>query len=161
MIEIPLTKGYVAIIDDCDADLAEYNWQTRLARGVPYATRYLWINQKNKQLFMHRVILERMVGRPLTRQDQTDHIHGMTLDNRRSEIRLATYTENSHNTGMRKNNTSGYKGVSYSEYHGKFRAQLQLRNKKIHLGWYITAEEAYVVFCEAAKKYHGEFVRLE
>lgn len=162
MIEIPLTKGYTTIIDDCDSDLAQaqYKWKARLNRGVPYAVRYSWVNKKKKTVYLHREILERMIGRPLMRQHQTDHIHGLTLDNRRSEIRLATYTQNSHNTGIRKNNTSGYKGVSYSAHRKKFCATMQLKGRKLHLGWFDDPAMAHAAYCQAAIKYHGEFANF-
>lgn len=160
MIEIPLTKGYVAIVDECDADLLQYSWRALITDGHVYAVRSFYIGKKQHGEYMHRAILERMIGKKLTSKDKADHILGKTLDNRRSEIRLATNAQNVQNCDRSTRNTSGYKGVSYSTYHQKYRAQIMVNKRKLHLGWFVDPAEAHTAYCEAAIKHFGEFANF-
>lgn len=91
----------------------------------------------------------------------SDHINGNTLDNRRSNLRVVTRTQNNQNVTIRKHNKSGYKGVSLEKKTGRWVAVIQANNKRIHLGTFDTPEEAYAAYCEAAKKYHGKFARFD
>lgn len=160
MIEIKLTRGKIGLVDDIDADLLAFKWQACCNNGYWYARRGVYTNGKIHQVSMHRTILERMVNRPLTRKDHVDHIHGLTLDNRRSEIRLATPSQNQCNQPLDRNNTSGYKGVSFDKRRNRFYAVIYVNRKQIRLGGYATAEDAYAAYCEAALKYHGEFANF-
>lgn len=160
MIEIPLTQGKVALVDDIDADLLAFKWNAGRRQDYYYASRGVKINDKMKHIFMHRVILERMIGRPLTRNDFTDHIHGNTLDNRRSEIRLATRSQNQCNQPVDRANKTGYKGVHFRHDREKYMATIYVQRKQIHLGTFNTAEEAHAAYCQAAIKYHGEFANF-
>lgn len=161
MIELKLDRGYIALIDDEDADLLQFKWTTNGTNRRYYVTGTMPIDGKNKSVKMHRIILERKIGRRLEKHEECDHIHGNRLDNRRSELRLATRTENSRNTKKSSRNTSGYKGVYYNSNDNRYTAQIVVNRKQIHLGRYTTAEDAYKVYCEAAQKYFGEFARLE
>ena len=166
MIEIPLTRGYVAIVDDCDSDLAQYKWSTEVNRSASggvcryYAKRADCTNKKKKHVVMHNVILERILGRPLLKGEFCDHIHHNGLDNRRSEIRLADQCQNNQNRRLQKNNTSGYKGVWKEKGRNSWRAKIDVNSKTIRLGKFSTPEEAYAAYCEAAIKYHGEFANF-
>lgn len=51
------------------------------------------------------------------------------------------------------------KGVTWHQK--KFRAEIQYCGKRVYLGSFPTAEEAYVAYCKAAKKLHGEFAKIE
>src|ERR1043165_3940616 len=99
-----------------------------------------------------------MIGRPLEKHELVDHIDGNGLNNRRSNLRLATYAQSSMNRGRNIKNSSGYKGVDLKD--GKWRAEIQVSRKKVYLGRFSTPEEAYAAYCEAAKKYHGEFANF-
>jgi hypothetical protein len=157
MVEIPLTKGRTALVDWADADLTQYKWCVR-GQGILYAHR----KGENRTLIdMHRVILERMLNRPLGIQEFADHISGDTLDNRRSNLRLATRAENNQNAKRRKDNKTGYKGVSFRPDLGTWRARINVDNHSIFLGQFKTPEAAYAAYCDAAKKYHGAFARLD
>lgn len=164
---IPLTKGQVAKVSPEDADLAQFKWYAKFdstyAGGGKYKAAHSPSNGhgRSKTELMHRVILSRMLGRPLLRSEKVDHIHGNTLDNRRSEIRLATNAQNCSNKGKMSTNTSGYKGVSWHKRIQKWSASIQSKGKLEHLGYFDDVEEAYEAYKIAAVKYHGEFARFE
>lgn len=85
-----------------------------------------------------------------------DHINGDKHDNRIDNLRVASISENIANSILRRNNTSGYRGVSKVRS-GKWRACIRIHGKQTVLGLYITPEEAAEKYAEAAKKLYGEF----
>ena len=93
--------------------------------------------------------------------DQVDHINGDRLDNRLINLREATNTENSHNVGLKINNTSGYKGVCWHTATNKWVARIKINGKRKYLGLFTHAEEAHAAYCEAADIYHKEFARTQ
>lgn len=86
-----------------------------------------------------------------------DHINGDHLDNRKSNLRIATVKENSRNAVIRNDNTSGFKGVSFFRRRGKYRAYINIDQKQKHLGYFNDPEEAARAYDEAARYYFGEF----
>lgn len=157
IIEIPLTKGYVAFVGTADGDLAQHKWCSLIQpTGNVYAKRgeSRKIVKHHHSVLIHRVIMERILGRVLEKAERVDHKNGDTLDNARSNLRLATHAQNMRNSKRRKNNTSGYKGVNF--YRGRWRAQIQHNNRGITIGMFDTPEEAY---CAKALELQGEFAR--
>jgi hypothetical protein len=161
MIEIPLDRGYVALIDDEDADLLAYKWAANGEKRRYYVTGTMPINGKNKRVRIHRVILERKLGRPLKSNEYCDHIHGNRLDNRRSELRVANAAQNAQNKDRPASNSTGVKGVSVHYRSGEYIARITVNHKEFYLGRFATLEEAKNVYREAAIKYHGEFARFD
>ena len=88
-----------------------------------------------------------------------DHINGIKTDNRISNLREATISQNMWNARMCKRNTSGYKGVSF--HAGKWVARVVAHGRKTYLGRFASREEAYAAYCQAAQEIHGEFARVE
>ena len=86
-----------------------------------------------------------------------DHINGNSLDNRMCNLRRANATENACNSGLRKNNTSGVKGVSWCKKHGKWRTRINFKGKEKHIGFFKNIEDAAKARKSAALKIHGEF----
>lgn len=105
---------------------------------------------KIKIFSIHSLVARAFIPNP-ENKPIIDHINDR-LDNRVSNLRWATYTENSYNMGKTKKNTSGYKGVSLHKS-GKYVAHC---NKK-HIGMYTTALEAYEAYCNVARPLHGAF----
>jgi hypothetical protein len=153
-IQIPLSKGRggITIIDDIDADLAISKWHVNnLGRKSFYATR----QERKKRVWLHRIILERALGRPIAKTEIPDHINGDTLDNRRCNLRISTKRQNSQNRRIHINKT-GYKGVYKSD--NKYYAQLQRRGMKtVCSHGFQTAEEAAREYDRMAIECFGEF----
>lgn len=106
-----------------------------------------------KPYYAHRLAFLYMTGR--YPHEVADHINGIRHDNRWCNLREATRSENIINQPLRKDNTSGYRGVYPS---GKrFRALITVNKQRIRLGSYATAEEAGRVAQAARQHYFGAF----
>lgn len=117
-----------------------------------YARRSDW--KTKKTISMHSVILDAGPGKIV------DHISGNSLDNRRSNLRPATRSQNQINQKLSSRNTCGLKGISFDKKRGGWIAQIKIPlGKKVFLGRHKSPELAHAAYCEAAAKYHGEFAR--
>ncbi|MBW0450883.1 HNH endonuclease [Paraburkholderia phenoliruptrix] len=153
MREILTDKGQVILIDDEDyKNLSQMKWMVD-NRG--YVRNGHQRGQK-KFVWMHRLILG------LSRGDDriVDHINGVKTDNRRSNLRICSKSENGYNQGAQRNNTTGFKGVTVRKDSGRYMAQIRSRGKKIYLGLFDTAVEAHAAYCAAALELHGEFANF-
>ena len=103
----------------------------------------------------HRLIWIMHTGKTIPAGMVIDHIDGDATNNAIKNLRLCTQKENSRNCRLPKNNTSGYKGVSFQA--GGYRAYITVDRKQIHLGRYKTPEEAFAAYVRAAKVHFGEF----
>lgn len=156
MQTIPLTHGLFALVDDADFTwLSQWKWcahQTKQGRW--YATRIERSAGKPKIVRMHRQILNAPPG------VQGDHKNGLTLDNQRSNLRLATCGQNCQNRGKQKRRTtSQYKGVSWSATHQAWRASI-CDGKARFLGRFKTETDAAKAYNTAARTLFGEFAKL-
>jgi hypothetical protein len=154
---IPLTRGYETLVDDEDyEDLAACKWYADVTpRGYVYAKRTVRANGRRYGVKMHRAILGANDGK------HVDHANRDTLDNRRSNLRFATRSENTANSAKRSNNTSGYKGVTWHVQRGKWRAQIAKGDARISLGLFTDAAAAARAYRLAAEALFGEFARAE
>lgn len=153
-IEIFLTRGFSTLIDTCDSDLADFNWSARPDWDNCYVNR---LSGKNKHQELHRIILSRMLDRDLLRSEHVDHIDGNGLNNRRSNLRLATPAQNQHNARRRADNTSGFKGVKKLKNKERWVSAIQNNGKRYYLGCFPAPELAYEAYCAKAKELFGEF----
>ena len=94
---------------------------------------------------MHRVILNAPPG------VEVDHINGNGLDNRRSNLRLATRAQGQANRGRFKSNKSGYKGVHFDKQLGKWKLAFSAH--------FDTAEEAAQMYDRIARIVFGEYAK--
>lgn len=153
---IPLTQGQFAKVDDSDFEwLSQWKWYARWGKTGKtfYAARSVNTGDRIIGIIMHRLILGLEPGD----KRLPDHKNLDTLDNQRSNLRLCTQAENCRNQRRQKNNTSGFKGVSYSDHMSQWRARISLNEKTTHLGYFDTPELAHSAYVEAAKQMHGEF----
>ena len=116
-----------------------------------YNEGYLITRTKGKVLRLHSY-LTGFKGATLA-----DHQYGNTFDNRRSVLREVTRSQNTMNSAMRSDNTSGVTGVSWSKKAQKWAAQLYFQGKQHHLGYFDTVEEATVARHAAEDSYFGDF----
>jgi hypothetical protein len=79
-----------------------------------------------------------------------DHINGVRDDNRIANLRLATSKQNNENASLRKDSSSGRRGVSWRARSQKWVAQIQHNNRKIHLGYFDTVEAAHFAYIQSA-----------
>lgn len=107
----------------------------------------------SRQLLIHRVIL------PTEDGYMPDHIHGKYSrnDNRKSNLRIVTKSQNAMNQDIRSDNTSGVKGVYWSRKANKWVADIQKNGKRYYLGIFENFDDAVKIRKEAEKKYFGEF----
>lgn len=161
-VVIKLSKGYEAVVDAADSDLMQFKWCAHVDRknNVVYAYRTVYSDRKDT-VMIHRVILSRMLNRALDSKEKVDHIDRDGLNNRRSNLRLATSCENGFNRCRNRNSKSGLKGVSWHKKNRKWVANIRVKGKRIYLGSFANAQDAYAVYCEAAKRHFGEFARFE
>ena len=94
-------------------------------------------------------------------KDQIDHVNGIKTDNRISNLREASQSENKRNTRTYSNNKCGLKGVHWHKINKAWVARIGYMGRQISLGKFETAEDAHQAYCEAAKFYHGEFARTK
>ena len=153
VIEIPLTKGFVAIVDAIDGNLAQHKWHVKTKSN--YAARDTW--NPRHVIYLHRAIMERILGRALVKGERVDHEDLNQMNNTRSNLRLATSSQNGANSRAYSNNKLGVKGVSATR--GGYAAHITVNKKHLYLGNYKTIEEAKEAYLEAAKKHHKEFAR--
>ena len=144
---ISLSRGQYSCIDSVVLRYAElWNWQ-----AAYYPTVKGFYMQRRGNVRLHRELLNAPKG------VDVDHINGNTLDNRIANLRLASRSENCRNQGKRRNNTSGFKGVSK---HGtKWQAYISTPKGRLFLGTFDTPEDANEAYQAAARKYHGEFAK--
>lgn len=154
MKEIRITRGQIALVDDNDFDsLSKYRWYCLVQGKQRYAVRCE--TKTGRKISMHREIM----GFP---NSLIDHINRNGLDNRRSNLRLASKSENARNSHRSRTAKSGYRGV-YFYKHGnpkKWNARIMINCQEISLGYFKTPEEGAIAYNSAAQKYHGEFAVL-
>jgi len=152
-MEIPLaTKGWAKVDKEDYKVLAELTWGSS-TKG--YACRRVYLGH-NKYVMehMHRTVID------VPEHMLVDHINGDKSDNRKSNLRLATNSQNQMNRKPNKNSSSKYKGVSWHKRDKRWRASIGCEREKYHLGSFDTEEEAALAYNEGAKKMHGEYARL-
>jgi hypothetical protein len=123
--------------------------------GTLLADGYCAIRWRGKRYGAHRLAWLYVYGE--WPREQIDHIDGVRANNRGGNLREATQSQNQGNTRIRKDNTSGIKGVCWSKAARKWLACIQVNGKFKHLGLFITAEEASAAYRKAANAAFGEF----
>ena len=149
-------SGYDVLIDDEDYPLflVGASWNALGTRGPYFACI---VKGYHKPVYLHRLLAHAPDGM------QVDHINMDTLDNRKANLRICTQAENRRNLKKQNGNfTSKYKGVKKAHTPGDhWEANICINRKHIYLGSFPSEELAHAAYCKAAKKYHGEYARLE
>lgn len=152
-VEIPLTQGKTAVIDEADLSIvSEFKWHYARRRNLEYAATTI----KGKTVLMHRMLTN-------AGEDQdVDHKDSNGLNNTRTNMRVCTHQQNQMGTRKAKGCSSRFKGVCISKERRKkpWSAGIKLNGRSIRLGRFVTEVEAARAYDRAAKKMFGEFARL-
>lgn len=153
MKEIPLTRGYVAIVDDENFDLiSSYRWNaSEVFPGKVYASRSRRLGETgSSMIYMHRFILNPPSGMIV------DHINRNTLDNRLENLRQCGFSINSINSAISKKNKSGYRGVCWDKERRKWVAQGRRNGVVVRIGAFKCPIEAAIAKDRFSIEQYGE-----
>lgn len=157
IVGIPLRPNGVALIDERDSDLSNLAWELFAnSSGGKYARVRMRTKQNSMTKWMHRIVLGRVIGRALSQNEMVDHINSNGLDNRRQNLRLATFQENAWNRRAVDGLTSKYKGVSWNKTTQRFIAKIQGE----FIGSFEDEESAAHAYDLEARKRYGEYAVL-
>lgn len=142
----------MAKVDEADYGwLSSYRWWVTFSGGQPYAYTQVEVNGKRTSVMMSRMILK------LTdKAKEAEHEDHDTLNNVRSNLRVASRSQNVANTRKRKG-SSQYKGVAWHRQSGKWQATITHNRKQIALGTYNSEREAAAAYDVKSKALFGEF----
>lgn len=157
MAEIVLTQGKVALVDDSDfLWLSQWSWCAHKQRDKWYAKRGTRVGGRTVLFHMAAEIL----GDRPSPKAKVDHINGDGLDNRRENLRWATNQQNLFNRGRNGNNTSGYKGVYWSNQTNRWFAKACVGGHQKYFGFFDDPAEATAAYNEGIRTVHGNFAYL-
>lgn len=155
MKEVPLTKGYIALVDDKDyARVSQHKWCALVSKmhARVYAVRGIQVEGKSKLVLMHRFIL----NLPLGHKPDVDHEDHNGLNNCVLNLRVCTRSKN--NANQRKTRgTSKYKGVYWDKSAKLWHAQIKVNGHRTNLGLFSNEDDAGMAYDKAAQMAFGEF----
>ena len=130
--------------------MRHWNWTLETKKGgLEYARRGFRINGVKSSVYMHRALITVDAGFVI------DHIDGNGLNNRKSNLRICTHTENLQNSKTLVNPLG--KGVYCSRSGKRYYSYICVNKKRIYLGSFLTKEEAKLAYDQAAFEHFGEF----
>jgi hypothetical protein len=154
---VPIEDGYSALVDAADYEwVSRYRWRIlRGHNGKIYATSSV----TSRSIYMHRLIADTPAGH------ETDHINGNGLDNRRTNLRIATCSQNSANMWKPRRPdgspaSSIFKGVTWHKKNHKWIAKIHVAGHSKYLGSFASEAEAARAYDSAAEAAWGHFARL-
>jgi hypothetical protein len=160
-----LTQEQLRALFEYNPDTGEFISKVRRGRfdalrpvGTINQSGYRHIHINHKKILAHRLVWLYMYGS--FPPNSLDHINGVRDDNRRCNLRLATVQENGQNRDKQANNTSGYKGVTWSKKSQKWQAQICHNNRRIQIGVFNDPKEAHVAYLEKSKELHTHIDRV-
>ena len=143
-----------------------FTWKKNLSRTARegksagwYEEGYICIQVKGRAYRANRLAYLYMKGE--WPKHLVDHINRVKDDNRWNNLRHATNSQNNINSKKQKNNTSGYKGVSWHKASGKWSVGIGYKGKRQNLGLYNNIQEAADVYNKKAKELYGEFAETQ
>jgi hypothetical protein len=158
ILELLVNQNQTILLDEEDLPIfKKYKWYANRHQSTWYAQAHTrQENGKDTIIRLHRALFNFPI-----RSIEVDHKDGNGLNNSRQNLRLCSHAENRKNTKTPSSNTSGFKGVYRHTQTGKWVASINIKTKNKNLGSFATPEEAYEVYCKAAKFHYGEFAQLE
>lgn len=133
------------------------NWKIKAGSvaGTIKKDKYININLKGKMYRAHRLIWLYVYG--YMPKIYIDHINGNPSDNRICNLREATNSQNMQNSRIRKDNTSGVKGIGWSNRFNKWIARIRVNNKRVTIGIFDDLNIAKEAIIKARNEIHGNF----
>ncbi|KAA0117852.1 hypothetical protein CIW48_26985 [Methylobacterium sp. P1-11] len=154
-VRLKLSDGTFATIDECDeAAVSHIVWRReaiKRASGGFYI--YGRCPVKRDKVYLHRFLLNAKRG------EYVDHVNGDGTDNRRSNIRLCSPSENNANRAA-KPNKWGFRGVFWCNEHRKFRGRVMFEGRTYQTAWFPAAAEAAKARDRLASDIHRQFAVL-
>lgn len=146
-------------------ETGEFTWIKARSNRIPVGKiagfnlgRYRAIEINGQSYLVHRLAWLYTTGSwPV---DQIDHKDGDRGNNKFSNLRQATHSQNSMNCKKYANNSTGVKGVRWSKRSNQYIATIMVRNKSIHLGCYHSISLAKIAYQSASSFYHRDFGRI-
>ena len=159
MRDLALTQGKVALVDDADYErVGAFKWSARQEKRRPhcwYAVRTIHKSKKiskAKTVYLHRVILDPLDG------FDVDHKDGDGLNCQRSNLRVATRSQNNMNRAVKAPNKTGYTGIEVKrDRPSPYVARIHVNGRTIRSPAFATLEEAVTARAALVQQYYGEF----
>lgn len=153
MKKIPLTNGLFALVDDEDYEmLSRYRWRA----SYNHRDNLWYVARAGRKGEPRTVMMHRQIMAP-PRDMQVDHIDHDNLDNRRSNLRIVTRSQNLANRRKKIKSRSEFKGVTWHRRDKKWQAQVQWQGKTYHLGYFDSEVDAARAYDAGARAIQGEF----
>lgn len=151
--QLKLTNSdLTAIVDDDQYDkLLKYNWSVLYKNKKPKAIR----STSHVPIYLHRLIIKNWDS-----SIKIDHRDRNIFNNQIINLRVCNGAENGQNRKLNTNNKSGYKGVTYDNWHRKWQSGIRVNGKLINLGRFKDKILAAVAYDDAALLHFGEFAKL-
>jgi hypothetical protein len=158
-----ITQSELKQILHYDLDTGLFTWLVDKSRAIKAGTVAKNLNQKGycrikingQEYLAHRLAWLYVNG--VMPKDGIDHINNIKTDNKITNLREATHSQNMRNRLLTVRNNTGYKGVSFCKRAKKFKVGITFNNKQIHLGYFSDAKSASLAYESYGKKLHGEF----
>lgn len=126
--------------------------------GYPHWSGYMYVRLRGKMHAIHRIAFALCNGYlPM----EIDHIDLDRANNKISNLRAASTSQNECNKGLQKNNKSGVKGVNWDKGSRMWKARITIAGKTKYVGRFHNLKEAELAVTAARKVLHGEFSRCE
>ncbi len=141
-------------LEDYDK-VVKYTWYLD-NEGYIRTNTFNYDTNKRSYIFLHNLVLNTLPNREF----YIDHIGGNQthFDNRKSNLRIVTISENNINQKTRKDNTSGYKGINYNGKKDRWIVRIQKDYKRIYVGGFKNLDDAIIARKNAEKEYHDGFI---
>lgn len=147
--EIPLQNGMVALVDDEDFErVSQYIWTVNT---IQTKTNFVVRNR-----ILNTVLQRFILNNAASENDLITFKNKNDLDFRRSNLIITNRQGVSVRKKGNKNSSSKYKGVSWCKRTEKWLAQIQIKGKSKHLGYFNSEKKAAEMYNKAAFEIFGE-----
>ena len=162
-----ITQSELKEVLEYNPDTGLFTWKKTVnSRAVIGSVAGYKINEGYTQLCIYRkkYRIHRLAFLYMTGEwpnELVDHINQIKDDNRWSNLRQATVSQNNINSKKQKNNKSGYRGVYWDSKNQIWRVQIKYKSKHKYLGRYTDIKEAAEVYKKAALELYGEYAETQ